>query len=79
MATLEKIDVLRQLVEIFQRANASEDISGEILLLRQHCASVVDEGRLHKSAKISVRTCEFSKLQFPKSQVERSAHNVPVR
>ena len=28
---------------------------------------------------IAVRTCEFTKLQFPRSQHERSALNVPVR
>ena len=39
------------------------------------------EMRLVKSGieNIVVRKCEFSKLQFPKSQLERSALNVPVR
>ena len=37
--------------------------------------------RLVKSGigNISVRTWGFSKLQFPRSQLERSALNVPVR
>ena len=37
--------------------------------------------RLVKSGigNISVRTCGFSKLQFSRSQLERSALNVPVR
>ena len=39
------------------------------------------EMRLVKSGieNIVVRKCEFSKLQFPKSQLERSALNFPVR
>ena len=39
------------------------------------------EDALVKSAigNISVRTCEFSKRQLPRRQLERSALNVPVR
>ena len=37
--------------------------------------------RLVKSGRenISVQTCKFSQLQFPKSQLERSVLNLPVR
>ena len=72
-------DVLKQLVEIFEfrHAKTSENISEEMLLLRQQCQKFIadEKMRLVKSGieNIVVRKCEFSKLQFPKSQLERSA------
>ena len=84
MAALRKVDVLKQLVEIFefQRVKKSEIVSREMLLLRQQCQNfIADEKlRIEKSGMetISVRTCEFYKLQFPQSQLERYALNIPV-
>ncbi len=82
MEAFQKVDVLEKLVEIFQQTNSSESISGEIALLRQQCAEFIAEERLRRAkpdGDIVVRTCEFSKLQFPKSQTEGSGQNVPVR
>ena len=88
MAALRKVDVLKQLVEIFefQRVNKSDNVSTtrEMLLLRQQCQNFIadEKMRLEKcdtKETISVRTCELSKLQFPQSQLERSALNIPVR
>jgi hypothetical protein len=45
---LKKVDVLRKLVEIFQQANLSEHISGELSLLRQQC----DEFTLKKGCAV---------------------------
>jgi hypothetical protein len=73
MEAFKKVDVLRKLVEIVQQANLREHISGELSLLRQQCDEFITEERLHH------RGCKFSKLQFPKSQIERSGPNVPVR
>ena len=87
MAALRKVDILKQLVEIFefQHINKSENDSTtrEMLLLRQQCQNFIahEKMRLEKSGMetISVRTCEFSRLQFPQSKLERSALNIPVR
>jgi hypothetical protein len=82
METFKKVDVLGKLVEIFQQANLSKHISGELSLLRQQCDEFITEERLHRiksTGDIVLRMCKFSKLQFPKSQIERSGPNVPVR
>ena len=83
MEAFKKVDVLRKLVEIFQQANLSEHISGELSLLRhEQCDEFITEERLRRiksTGDIVLRTREFSKLQFPKSQIERSGPNVPVR
>ena len=54
-----------------------------MLLVRQKCQKFVTDEKMHlvKSGigNISVRTCEFSKLQFSRSQLESSALNIPVR
>ena len=77
MAALRKVDVLKQLAEIFefQRVNKSENDSTtrEMLLLRQQCQNFIadEKMRLEKSGmEISVRTCEFSKLQFLQSKLK---------
>ena len=83
MQAFEKVDVLRKLVEIFQRQTlSSENMSEELSPLRQQCAKFIAEERLRRTKSdddILLRTCEFSKPQFPKSQIERSGPNVPVR
>lgn len=84
MEAFKKIDVLRKLVEIFQKgdANSSEDISAELSLLREQCAEFITEERLRRiksTGDILLRMCEFSKIQFPKSRIERSGPNVLVR
>ena len=82
MEAFKKVDVLRKLVEIFQQASLSEHISGELSLLRQQCDEFITEERLRRitsTGDIVLQTCEFSKLQSPKSQIERSGPNVPVR
>jgi len=80
MEAFKKVDVLRKLDEIFQRANPGKK-SEEISLLKKQCAEFVVEERLRcttSDGDIVVRMCEFSRLQFPKSQIERSGLNVPV-
>ena len=75
MEAFKKVDVLRKLVEIFQQASLSEHISGELSLLRQQCDEFITEERLRRitsTGDIVLQTCELSKLQFPKSQIERS-------
>ena len=78
MEAFKKVDVLRKLVEIFQQASKlslSEHISGELSLLRQQCDEFITEERLRRitsTGDIMLQTCELSKLQFPKSQIERS-------
>lgn len=87
MAFQAKVDVLGQLTQLFGRLNSPEDISEELVLLRQQCESVLAEERQRAVLFISdecdgqntVRTCEFSKLQFPKSQLDRSLLCLPVR
>jgi hypothetical protein len=82
MEAFKKVDVLRKLVQMFQQPNLSEHLSGELSLLRQQCDGFVAEERLRRiksTGDIVLRTCKFSKLQFPKSQIERSGPNVPVR
>ncbi|XP_046853247.1 uncharacterized protein LOC124448268 [Xenia sp. Carnegie-2017] len=82
METSKKIDVLEKLVQTFQQENACEIISGELSNLRQHCVKIINEERLRRinsTGDIMLRTCSFSKLQFPESQIERSGPNVPVR
>ena len=57
-------------------------MSEELSPLRQQCAKFIAEERLHHTKSdgdILLQTCKFSKLQFPKSQIERSGSNVPVR
>ena len=76
------VNVLRKLVEIFQRESLSKSISGELSLLRQECDGFITKERLRRiksTDDILLRTCKFSKLQFPKRQIERSEPNVPVR
>ena len=48
MEAFKKVDVLRKLVEIFQQANLSEHISGELSLLRQQCDEFITEERLRR-------------------------------
>lgn len=83
MASCPNFDnVLRQFIQIFDCLNSQEDIAGDISLLRKHCERVLAENRKQAAdfgKKITVRSCEFSKLQFPKSQEDRSAHRVPTR
>jgi hypothetical protein len=84
MEAFEKVDVLKKLVEIFQKLNQGEDISGELSLLRQQCDKYkfITEGKLRRiksTGDIVLRVCEFSKLQFPKSQIERSGPNIRVK
>jgi hypothetical protein len=83
MASSASFDnVLRQLSQIFGRLTSEQDVSSEILLLKQHYGRVLAEERQRaklEQQKSQVRTCKFSKLQFPKSQKDRSALCVPVR
>ena len=82
MEAFEKVDVLKKLVEIFQKLNQGEDISGKLSLLRQQCDKFITEGKLRRiksTGDIVLRVCEFSKLQFPKSQIERSGPNIRVK
>ena len=63
----------KKLVEIFQQANSSKSILGKVSLSRQQCAQFIVEERLHHTksdGNIVVLTREFSKLQFPKRQIE---------
>ena len=62
-------NLLRQLTEYFDRLlNLKEDVSNEMMLLRQHCESAVAEERQRAllDKKTTVRSCGFSKLPaFP--------------
>ena len=64
---------LRCLFKSFNKQTQTKVYQGEISLLRQQCAQFIAEERLRRTKSdgdIVVRTCEFSKLQFPKSQIE---------
>ena len=76
--------VLARLERIFERADAQEDISTDVKLLKLHCVDVVKRetrGKLiEKNVENTVRVCEFSRMQFPKLHLERCGNQyIPVR
>ena len=72
-------NVLHQIKRIFERIHAKEDgCNTELKLLRDYCEGIVC-GFMNNVDKKSVRVCEFSKMQFPKVQLERCAQHIPVR
>jgi exonuclease VII small subunit len=71
-------NVLKQLTAIFRRLNSGEDALSELRRLKEHCARVLAEERRRAFKVSKVRSCEFSKLQFPKSQKDRSVRCEPV-
>ena len=76
-----QVYVLPKLTDIFQQSD-SEEISRELKLLHTQCQNIVDSeiNRVSEcSEKIEVCQCEFSKIQFPKSQCQRSHSKIPVR
>ena len=73
--------ILRKLEDTFHRSD-SEDIAGELDLLQGQCQEIINKEIVRvaeSSEKILVHRCEFSKLQFPKSQCKRSQSKIPVR
>ena len=75
--------ILRKLEDTFHRSD-SEDIAGELDLLQGQCQEIINKeivrvASAECSEKILVHRCEFSKLQFPKSQCKRSQSKIPVR
>ena len=75
-------NVLKQLTAIFRRLNSGEDALSELQVLKEHCGRVLAEERKRVSNSANrekVRSCEFSKLQFPISQKYRSGRCEPVR
>ena len=75
MASSANLDnVLKQLTAIFRRLNSGEDALSELQVLKEHCGRVLAEERKRVSNSANrekVRSCEFSKLQFPISQKYR--------
>ena len=89
MAVVSKSDlnVLVRLQRIFARSNSDEEdaVLSELRLLRNSCDNFVQVERRRVTEvadtlpKIFVRKCEFAKLQFPKSQLDRCPLSIPVR
>ena len=73
-------NVLKILGHIFDQLKFKDNISSELSDLKQLCEKLLVEKRQRsKLGCQNIRVCAFSKLQFPKSQLHRCAHHVPVR
>ena len=77
-------DVLARLERIFERVDAQEGISTDVMLPKLHCADIVKREtcgkHLEKNVENTARICEFSRMQFPKLHLERCGNQyIPVR
>ena len=64
MEAFEKVDVLKKLVEIFQKLNQGEDISGKLSLLRQQCDKFITEGKLRRAASANFPNCSSPRVKL---------------
>ena len=71
-------DVLDQLLCILNEKLSFTEKSGKLAFLRNTCEQIIVR-EATKRADRKVFACQFSQLQFPRSERQRCANHLPVR
>ena len=71
-------DVLDELLCILNKKLSFTEKSGKLASLRNTCEQIIVK-EATKKADRNVFVCEFSQLQFPRSERQRCANHFPVR